>query len=340
MRKEPKSLVKIGDEPLNTNRQNVEPFLPHERENKLKSIIREAAKQKDYTTVKQAQKSLVKLYVLFGEHFKMSDKPDPRIAEYFLKKAVSLQKDHPIANYRLAHLLYRREDYVGAVTHFERALAGSEGEGLNESQEMLANMFMANCGIYITRHALNEIEAMEDNPYIQLDDQLVAKYRPEMEVTDEKMLNRMYYRKITPEGEQTIKDDQLLCVLNEQPKNQVILRVLDDGKKLFYKNHDPIDLEPTSFYILYSILRANHPVTGQDIMKKIYDVLEEEISHDTIRQTFSRLQRRIPFWDEIIQSVQVFHHETNRRRTARTRAEGITYCIICRAGDVMLDDKI
>lgn len=311
----------------------------HDEEKKLKVKVKEAHAIRDRAAFQHAQSALVTHYVRYGEYLKMSTKPDPYVAERFLKEAVKHQKDHPIANYRLAHLLYRKKKYVEALAHFERALAGSAAQGLNESQEMIANMFMANCGIFIARQALEELESSGENPYLQVDEQLVGRYRGEMYSAIGEMLDNRFYRKITAEKEEFISDEKVQLILeNNWTTDQVVLSSMDDGVHIYFRKYQPISLEPTAFRVLYFILLAEKALTGEDLQDRFYDGVGEEIDPNLLRQSLARLQRYIPYWEEIIQTEQVRNPETNRDRRGRKLAEGINCCVICRAGDILPDE--
>jgi tetratricopeptide (TPR) repeat protein len=323
---------------MDTNRLDRDLYWIHDEERKWSAKLDEAIKQRDRVATKKAHSTLVKLYVRYGEYFKMSSKPDPRVAEHYLKKAISLQKDHPVANYRLAHLKYRKEEYTSALAYFERAIEGSTSEGLNDSQELIANMFMANCGLVIARQALMEMDTLADKPNIHFDEALVGLYRPEMFEAIGNLLEIKFYRKITSDKEELITEDKVQLILDEKPSKQVLFCLIDDGMYVFYKGYQPIKLEQPSFNILYFLLKAEKLMTGEDLIECLYDGMREEIGPDVIRQSFSRLSRRIPYWDEIIQTEQILHHGTGRRRTARRRADGISYCIISRVGDLLPDE--
>jgi TPR repeat protein len=81
-------------------------FHPKIEETRLKELLEVARKLKDKTQEKEMTKKLVNLYVSQGEYFKMGDKPDLNIAKRYLEKALQMQKDNPVANYRLGYLYY------------------------------------------------------------------------------------------------------------------------------------------------------------------------------------------------------------------------------------------
>jgi tetratricopeptide (TPR) repeat protein len=144
-------------------------FHPKKEERRLQELLAVAKKQRDRTQEKEMTKKLAKLFVSQGEYFKMADKPDPNLAKRYLEKALQMQKDHPVANYRLGYLYYRRNEYTRAVSFFEKALDGSMEEELNDTQRMLANMFLVNCGIKIAKEAIKEINFIEGNVYSELE---------------------------------------------------------------------------------------------------------------------------------------------------------------------------
>src|SRR4051794_33486864 len=98
-------------------------FNPNVEEKKLKQLLREA--KEDKVLKEEVRGKLVSLYVHHGEYFKMNEMSDPKLAKDYLKKALQYQDDHPVANYRLAHLLYREGHYFDALTHFHKSIDGS-----------------------------------------------------------------------------------------------------------------------------------------------------------------------------------------------------------------------
>ncbi|HZG76352.1 MAG TPA: hypothetical protein VEZ72_10905 [Paenibacillus sp.] len=57
-----------------------------------------------------------------------------------LREVLDLQSDHPTANYRYAHLLYKRKAYAGAGMHFHRAPTPTLALTLNDQQAYIANI--------------------------------------------------------------------------------------------------------------------------------------------------------------------------------------------------------
>ncbi|WP_157273163.1 hypothetical protein [Neobacillus bataviensis] len=153
------------------------------------------------------------------------------------------------------------------------------------------------------------MDSLIDNPYIEIDEALVGLYRPEMFEAFGKLLENKYYRKITSEKEELITEDKANLILEEKPSNQVIFSLIDDGLDVYYNGFLLIHLEQPSFNILYFLFKSEKLMTGEDMIDCLFGGKREEIGSDVIRQTFSRLSRRIPNWEEIILTEPIIHHE-------------------------------
>ncbi|NKE04000.1 tetratricopeptide repeat protein [Mesobacillus selenatarsenatis] len=306
---------------------------PKDEEKRLKDELMEARKKRDRTSQHLIEKKLVKLYVSQAEYFKMAEKPDPNIAKRYLETALRIQKDHPVANYRLGYLFYRNNEYTKAIFHFGKALDGSATEGLNDTQTMLANMFMVNCGIRIAKESILEIQSIEENLYSDLEKERVQKYRNEILVLDEDVFERMFYRKIENGMASRISESEFAVF---QPKGkQVMLRISDQGREILFPDGFTLSLNPVSFYLFYGLLTAEEFLTYRDLKRKITMWSELEVTEDNIRQMISRYSRNIPLWNVFFPSTSVVNPESNRRVAGFMLAEGFSSCILCRGDEVL-----
>ena len=308
---------------------------PMMEEKRLQELLGAARKQRDKTLEKEITKKLVKLYVSQGEYFKMADKPDPKLARRYLEKALQWQKDHPVANYRLGYLYYRNREYTKAVSFFERALDGSMEEELNDTQRMLANMFLVNCGIKIAKEAIHEINFIEDNVYTELEIERIERYKNEILVLDEEIFNKMFYRKIENGKEEKIGEYEFL---NFKPdKNQVLLKRSDTGMEILFHDFEPISLNPKSFYTLYGIVTAKSFRTYRELQEIATNGSGQEVSDDYIRQIIRRLSRDLPYWGHIMETTSILHPETRRPLAAIKLADEYSASILCRVEDFLPD---
>jgi tetratricopeptide (TPR) repeat protein len=310
-------------------------FHPMMEEKRLQELLAVARKQKDKSQEKEMTKKLVNLYVSQGEYFKMGDKPDLNIAKRYLEKALQWQQDHPVANYRLGYLYYRRREYTKAVSFFERALDGSVEEELNDTQRMLANMFLVNCGIKIAKEAIHEINFIEDNVYTELEIERIVQYKSEILILDEEIFDKMFYRKIENGTEEKIGEYEFI---NFKPdKNQLLLKRSDHGMEIHFQDFVPIMLNPKSFYTLYGIVTAKGFRTYRELQEIATNGTGQVVSDDYIRQIIRRLSRDLPYWGHIIETTSIIPSETRRPIAATKLADGYSACILCRVEDYLPD---
>lgn len=310
-------------------------FHPKIEETRLKELLGVARKQRDRTLEKEITKKLVKLYVSQGEYFKMADKPDLNIAKRYLEKAQQMQNDHPVTNYRLGYLYYRSREYTKAVSFFERALDGSIEEELNDTQRMLTNMFLVNCGIKIAKEAIQEITDIEGNVYTELEIERIDRYKNEILVLDEEIFNKMFYRKIENGTEEKIGEYEFS---NFKPnKSQVLLKKSDHGMEISFYDFEPVSLNAKSFFTLYGIVTAKSFRTYRELREMATNGSGQEVSDDYIRQIIRRLSRDLPYWGQIIETTSILHPETRRTLAGIKLADGISDCVLCRVEDYLPD---
>lgn len=199
----------------------------------------------------------------------MSSQPDPISAKHYLKKALQLQKDHPVANYRYAYLLYRNGEYSQAAGHFQKALVGSINESLNDSQALIANMFIVNCGVLMAKEAVREVQYMKENQYCTFDTSLIENYADNMLIDSEEMLAQHIYCKTTSTGTEHIAKEAFFAYEEEIKDNEVLLFISEEGYIIKYREMRITLVHSYSFYVLYSIICSEQFIQGKDIIHSI-----------------------------------------------------------------------
>jgi tetratricopeptide (TPR) repeat protein len=309
-------------------------FNPNVEEQKLKSLLKEASDKKDAALKEEVRSNLVKLYLQNGEFFKMNATPNPRLAEEYLKKALKYQNDHPVVNYRLAHIQYRKGNYHMALNYFQRAIDGSISAALNDTQMKLARMFIVNCGIFIVKETLKEMEENDEDDEISIDEELIQKYKSEILVGSFQSLDKMYYQMITENENRIISETLYQEIVDNSNLMNVILGKNDDG--YFIKHQDLLheEIEYRNYLILNSILTSRKFLTTQGLVKKVQAIDRNwEISEEGMRQAISRLNRRIPFLRMIIEEKRI-ESEYGGLKTGRRLHSDISYCVLHRADDI------
>lgn len=294
-------------------------FIPYEEERVLLHKRRDALQARDRAAERQAKGSLVKLYVRFGESFKMSAEPNPKLAMTYLEKALKLQSDHPVAHYRLAHLLYRKKSFAESLVHFQRALDGSRELGLNDTQTLISHIYLVNCGLMIARESMGEVRRMQSLEEADFDEPLVDQYTDHLLLESEEMLERHVYRKVSGEQSEFISAVQYQVYREEAHPQEVLLCAGPEGYELVFRRSTVL-LDLHAFYVLHVLLGSEAYRQGKDIIDALQDHPQEiEVSPENVRQIFSRLSRRVPYWEEIIETI------ATGNRTVRKRKDGITF---------------
>jgi len=277
------------------------------------------------------RKELVSLYVRQAEHFKLSDRPDFKVARQILEKAIGLQADHPLANYRLGYIHYRDGRYASAVNHFNIALDGTTTDSLSEIQMTLAHMFSVNCGIHIARESLFEIEGMEDLFDSGNEQEKIYRYRAELLVQDEQAFDRLYYRKIQSGEEKIINETAFHDYAPSQ--YEMVLKSSDEGKYVQFHLSKPIELNMNHFYLLV-VLSTCSRSTYKSLQAQLTELIGEEISYDNLRQSFPRLKKKLPDFDTIFNTIPTTDQEGSRINAFELNDEW-TVTILCRADDFL-----
>lgn len=301
-------------------------FSPYEIGSQLSEQYREAVRARDREAEKRYKEELIRFYVHHGEHYKMSNTPDYDLAKRYLKRALKLDDQHPLANYRYGHLLYRDKEYEKAAYHFRKALDGNLEEGLNDSQTLVAQMMLVNCGLLMAKDALREVKYLQGNEYLSYDNELIETFYDKMLVQSEEMLAHHMYCHITPEGMRHISRDEYQAYQERAGDDEVLL-IVDDSmyaRHAYNVKYREIwwTMSPQSFWPFWILVRSQDYVGTEDLMAALAKS-GLELGYDHVRQILSRLSRNVPFWHEIIETKE------EGRRTWRRRREGVTYSLLC-----------
>jgi len=268
-------------------------------------------------------------FVRQAEFFKLSETPDFVQAKKWLLQALRIEKNHPIANYRLGYLLYREHQYELAVYHFKTALDGTETDVLSETQLMLANTFLVNCGMAITREALRELEDLELRIEGEIDQERIERYRAEMLVQEENMLDRLYYRKITAAHETIINEEQFYDIRPD--KGELLLRSSDDGKTLqvFGKPAESLNLHMFLTLVLLNQKSFQPYPVLQDALSELGG---QRISYNYMRQLIRRIRDQFVTLN-LIESTSISSPDSSRPVQGFRIHPNWSVTILCRADD-------
>jgi hypothetical protein len=307
-------------------------LVPYEQERELLRNFRLAKESKDFDRVKQLRDELVTFYVYYGESYKSSDIPDPRSAKWCLKKALDLQSDHPVANYRYAHLMYADEEYALAAYHFKKAADGSQEQCLNDTQRLIANIITVNCGLLMAKHSLEEIDEIEqlyrNSPADAADGAKREDFLSRMLVDSEEMLSQHMYLKISPAGSEYISKERYTVEKEAVHENEVKICITPSYRVMLFENARPQNISQTEFCVAHTILMSAAYLESKEIGEALEE-LEKVIKPETIRKCLSRLSTNVSFWDRIVDTRQRGNYSARRRRN------GVKYMLLCHSSVVV-----
>ncbi len=278
----------------------------------------------------QLREQLVKLYVQQAEYFKLSDQPNYKVAHQYLEKALRLNRRHPIANYRLGYIEYVDENWSKAIHHLNLALDGTDLEAISEVQYTLAHMFLVNCGIGLARESLEEIE-FKELQHGQEEEKKIEQYRNTLNVQEEGLFDRLYYRKMQ-QGKESILSEQAFREY-KPAQDEIVLKSAEDGMALLPPDSLPIPLRPNQFYTLL-ILMTLKQTTYLTLQEHLTELLGQQVSYDNVRQLITRLKRHVPLFKSLVDSGTIFSPDGSRITRFQPSPDW-RLTVLCRADQFM-----
>ena len=269
------------------------------------------------------------LLVRQAEFYKLSDTPDYRQAKRWLLDAIKMEKHHPIANYRLGYILYREREYEQAAYHLKIAVDGTRTDILSDTQLILANTFLVNCGVAITREALQKLEDLESQIEGDIDQTRIDRYRAEMIVQDEYVLDRIYYRKISADRETIINEETFHETKPE--KDELLLKSSDDGKMLYVAGQSS-DMLNQHMFLTLVLLNQSMFQTYPVLQSALSELSGQDITYDHMRQLIRRVRERFGKFD-LIEATAVVLPESPRSVQGFRIHSNWAVTILCRADD-------
>ncbi len=307
-----------------------ESFIPSNEARVFKQRRKEALSKRDYAEAERCREQLVSLYVHHGETYKFGDRPDPALAMTCLKEALRMQPEHPIANYRYAHLLYKEEAYAEAAMHFHKSLAPTLTLQLNDQQAYIANIFLVNCGVLIAREAMREIGYLSGDEHAEYDLDVVERYEERMLIESEKMLQSHMFLKTTEDRTEYFSKDQYDEYRVKAAREEVLLCAEEEAFELQFGSHRPVPLDKLSFLVLRKLFASDKFLQGGELAEGLPATSRgSPVTSVYVRQIFSRLHREIPYWDEIVDTM------ATGNRTERKLRGGLRFTLLYHASIVL-----
>jgi tetratricopeptide (TPR) repeat protein len=246
------------------------------------------------------KKRLVSYLVRYGTYLKVEDKKDDYAAESALKKAIGIQRQLPIAYYRLGFLNFKKRSYSMALLHLENALGineriESEEYVLNDQQRYNARLYMINSALYIAEKAQKELDQETDivqgGPLPNLE--LSPMY--EMIRNNEHYLQTNAFTMMTKDSRKHMSREDCDRFV-EQPQAAIILYFSDQQNLIIFLGEEKVltsnQAEMLRYFLLYS--NEQEPV----LKNSFFDLFiggdaNGEIPNNTYTQNVARLRTKL-----------------------------------------------
>ncbi|KAF0821240.1 tetratricopeptide repeat protein [Cytobacillus firmus] len=309
---------------------------------KLIPLARENKKMYEYS-LQYTKNLLVSYLIKYGTYLKMNNLRNDRDAFSSLTKALSYQKNIPIAYYRLGFLSYKQGDYSQAVRYFQEALnyhklGDDPSFSLNQQQEFHAHMYLANSALYV---ASSTYEAMEDLSYSsakQLPNLALSPLYETLRDNEQFLKNHAFY-KISKGQIETCSKDTCEEIAENGENNTLVVYFNDRENVLFFNGEETIITPGQANMIRHFLLSSNekNPCTRMT-MKDFFGRTgtDGEVKKNTFIKSIERLRTRL----KTLNMPDIIDVKQYQGETAYYFNETVPYIVLFRVDDVFANDYV
>ena len=324
----------LANEPIGRNHQIISVY---------EELYRKISKDKEgeYADLEpMIKKHLVSFLVRHGSYLKTEYKKDDRAAESTLKKALTYDRQIPIAHYRLGFLAYKQKNYLQALLHFKNAHSyNRNGDNkqflLTNQQNYHAQIYIANSSLHIAK-AAQEIAARleEETDVLTVPSQNLSPLY-ELIAKNEKLIEQNAYKIITEEGEKLCSKEHAEDLLDSE-KHKIILYFSDrENMLLFSGKSKPLTTKQAELLRYFFLYTSNqHPATKHHV----YDLYEGtndngEMPTNTYTQWIARLKEKLT---QCHIPATIINNTRYRNQTAYFFEKNWPFLIIHRSDDTFI----
>ncbi|MBX9975205.1 tetratricopeptide repeat protein [Cytobacillus firmus] len=294
-------------------------------------------------SLQYTKKLLVTCLVKYGTYLKVNKLKDDNTAVSSLKKALSYEKNIPIAYYRLGFLAYKQGDYSQAVRYFQEALnyhklGDDPSFSLNQQQEFHAHMYLANSALYV---ASSTYEAMEDLSYSS------AKQIPNLALSplyetlrhNEQFLKNHAFYKISKGHIETCSKDTCEEIAENGENNTLGVYFNDRENILFFNGEETIITPGQANMIRHFLLSSNEKnpctrITMKDFFGRTGT--DGEVKKNTFIKSIERLRTRL----KTLNMPDIIDVKQYQGETAYYFNETVQYIVLFRVDDAFANDYV
>lgn len=177
--------------------------------------------------LENVQQLLVRQLIHYGTYLKTVYEKDDHLAASCLIDALKVDKQNPIAAYRLGFLAYKRRSYPEALQYFEKALDFQKNNQnhpyqLNTQQQLNAHLYLTNSALYIAKETAEKMNKLSMVNDLELSNhELAPLYHRLFE--NENYLEQHAFYNMTEHGTTTCSKRECEDLIEHPPFNTIVL---------------------------------------------------------------------------------------------------------------------
>ncbi|MBM7647486.1 tetratricopeptide (TPR) repeat protein [Bacillus ectoiniformans] len=251
-------------------------------------------------SLKIIKHQLVSYLIRYGSYLKMDYQKDDHLAESTLKKALTYDRQNPLAHYRLGFLSYKKRKYVQALLHFQNAANSADRTChrdyiLNEQQLYNLHLYLTNSALYIAQKSTESLDRIQGPlnrggvPHLEMS----PMYKIIQQ--NEQILESQAFTKMTKSEEIQCSKEDCEEELDLADPNTLILYFADLQNSVFYHQREMSLTKDQAEILRYFFFSTEErPVVKQDLYALFEQVnLNGEIEDNTFIQRMRRLKRKL-----------------------------------------------
>lgn len=297
--------------------------------------------ESEYTTsLPNIKKKLINYLVKYGTYMKTEYRKDDNGAASALEKALCLEKELPVAYYRLGFLRYKERNYTMAVIHFKNAIryqkkVNDKEYKMNDQQVYNAHLYLANSALFIAKETQDSLKGLELN----VNKENLPNYETsplfDLIARNELYLANNAYTVVTNEGKRLCSKED--CEELAEPANTIILNLINNESVVSFNGGREMSLSKNHVEMLRLFLiesNKDNPLTKNHF----YDLFSGtgdngEILSNTYTQNITRLRYKLA---EAGLEKMVIENKAGSRETAYFYNQQFPYLIMHRSDEAFL----
>ncbi|WP_174732170.1 helix-turn-helix domain-containing protein [Mesobacillus harenae] len=297
--------------------------------------------ESEYTTsLPNIKKKLINYLVKYGTYMKTEYRKDDNGAISALKLALSIEKDIPIAHYRLGFLRYKEKNYTKTMNHFQHALRFQE-KGINKEYKMNdqqvynTHLYLANSALFIAKETQDSLKGLKLNVNMENLPNYETSPLYDLISQNELYIANNAYTIVTPDGKRLcIKEE---CEELSEPANTIILDLINNESVVSFNGGKEVRLSKNHVEMLRLFLmesNKDNPLTKNhfyDLFSRTGD--NGEILSNTYTRNITRLRYKLA---EAGLEKMVIENKAGSRETAYFYNQQFPYLIMHRSDEAFL----